>query len=69
MGKDIYRSFQSYKNNEDGKMFEEFISKGCEIYAETKRAIIEKTPEPFTLKSKNSSGTATVYFKKKAQNY
>ena len=67
MGKDLYRSYQSRKNNEEGRLFEQFIVAGCQTYAAAGRAYIEKTPEPFRVKRKNQDGTATVYFTKRAE--
>lgn len=67
MIKSYYRSYQSRKNNEEGRLFEQFILNGCQIYADAGRAYIGKTPEPFRVKRKNQDGTATVYFIQKAE--
>ncbi|EOJ53967.1 hypothetical protein IGL07_002178 [Enterococcus sp. DIV1368f] len=50
------KSVQSKMKNEQGKRFEKLILAGCDYYKKKGMAIIEKTPEPFSVKRKMQGG-------------
>ncbi len=58
------KSVQSKMKNEQGKMFEKLILAGCDYYKKKGMAIIEKTPEPFSVKRKMQGGQFIGQFHK-----
>lgn len=54
-------------SNDQGQMFERLIDQACLHYRVKGIAVIEKTPEPFRVKKKNSDGTFTGWFTGNAQ--
>lgn len=58
------KSVQSKMKNEQGKMFEKLILAGCDYYKRKGTAIIEKTPEPFSVKRKMQGGQFVGQFHK-----
>lgn len=64
----LRQQYQNKKNNAQGQHFEREILAGCKMYERFKIAIIDKTPEPFRVKSKNhKTGEFTGRFSTPAQ--
>lgn len=64
----LRQQYQNRKNNAQGQHFEREILAGCKMYERFKIAIIDKTPEPFRVKSKNhKTGEFTGRFNTPAQ--
>lgn len=61
------RSFQSLKNNAQGRFFEEQIERACNYYREKNIANIHKVPEPFRVLKKLPAGKFTGQFLRKAE--
>ena len=59
--------YQNTVNNAQGHFFENGIKAGCQMYEDSKRAKIEKTPEPFRVMKKHPDGTFTGRFTSLAQ--
>lgn len=53
---DPARSWQSRINNAQGQIIEKEIEKACLYYRSRGMAIIQKTPEPFSVKAKQARG-------------
>ena len=65
---DPQRQYQGYKNRADGKAFETLIDLALRHYEMTRRAVIEKTPEPVTITSAlDKSGRFRAHFAERAQ--
>lgn len=63
----INRSYQNRLNNAQGKYFERLIEQACIYYNHKGIAMIEKTPEPFTVTKLNGYGKFEGRFIGKAQ--
>lgn len=61
------QAYRNRSNNDRGKLFERLIDQACWNYRVKEIAIVEKTPEPFSVKKKNKDGTFTGYFIGNAQ--
>lgn len=61
------QQYQNTINNAQGHIFEDYIKAACEIYKQSGRAEIEKTPEPFRVTSKQRDGVFTGRFTSLAQ--
>jgi recombination protein U len=59
--------YQNTVNNARGHDFEEYILSACNTYKLLNRAVINKTPEPFLVTSKQSGGIFTGRFTALAQ--
>lgn len=55
------------RNHALGEAFEEIIDNACEYYFQTKKAVIEKTPEPMKVIRNLGNGLFEACFKKRAQ--
>lgn len=64
---DLKRQITGRRSKASGEMFERWLSQACEFYLEKRLAHIEKTPEPFHITGKDSSGTVRGYYEKKGQ--
>ena len=51
------QQWQNRVNNAQGHIFEDGIKAACEIYRNSRRAKVDKTPEPFRVMEKNRDGT------------
>ena len=58
------RSFKSKMNNDQGQLFEKMILLGCDHYKKKGLAVVEKTPEPFSVKKKMANGAFIGQFQK-----
>ncbi len=54
-------------NRNAGKTLEKLITNACEIYKESGKAVIEKTPEPMKILKAMGQGRFVTVFEKKAQ--
>lgn len=54
-------------SNNQGRLFENLVDQACLYYRNKGDAVIEKTPEPFRVKKKNTDGTFTGWFTGLAQ--
>ncbi|MFY1069210.1 Holliday junction resolvase RecU [Enterococcus sp. AD013-P3] len=61
------QSIQNRMNNDRGHLLERMIDQACLYYKNCDIAMIEKTPEPFRVKGKNSDGTFVGWFTGMAQ--
>lgn len=61
------RQWQNKVNNAQGQCFESYIKAACEIYRNSERAVIDKTPEPFRVLEKHRDGKFTGRFTAHAQ--
>jgi len=59
--------YQNKVNNAQGHHFESYIKAACGIYRENGRAVIDKTPEPFMVLSKELDGSFRGRFTSLAQ--
>lgn len=64
---DITRRITGRKNKANGELFEKMLSEACRYYLQKNVAHIEKTPEPFHITGKDSSGIVSGYYEKKGQ--
>lgn len=55
------------RNNAQGHIFEDAITKACKLYAMQGKATVDKTPEPFRVLHKNPDGVFTGRFTALAQ--
>ena len=64
---DLKKQITGKRSKASGEMFERWLSHACEFYLLKGLAHIEKTPEPFHITGKDSSGTVRGYYEKKGQ--
>lgn len=64
---DLKRQITGRRSKASGEMFERWLSQACEFYLAKRLAHIEKTPEPFHITGKDSSGMVRGYYEKKGQ--
>ncbi|EHL18505.1 hypothetical protein HMPREF9630_00230 [Peptoanaerobacter stomatis] len=65
--KQDYIQLQNKKSNAQGRHFEDYIEKACNIYREKGIANIKKVPEPFRVTKLYPNGTFTGRFIAKAE--
>lgn len=56
------QQWQNRVNNAQGHIFEDGIKAACQVYHSSRRAEIDKTPEPFRVTEKRRDGTFTGRF-------
>ena len=64
---DLKKQITGKRSKASGEMFERWLSHACEFYLLKGLAHIEKTPEPFHITGKDSSGTVRGFYEKKGQ--
>ncbi len=64
---DLKKQITGKRSKASGEMFERWLSHACEFYLSKGLAHIEKTPEPFHITGKDSSGTVRGFYEKKGQ--
>lgn len=64
---DPRRSYKAGVSNNLGHVFEDAVKKGCTVYLQRGKAMIDKTPEPFMVKQKKQDGIFVGRFTAHAQ--